>query len=92
MGHTVIHTPAWDGWAHRIFKETRINGADRHTQVVNSFLEPGFIAISHNTTNTRPTTATGTQEDNELGPRAAGAVLALTAGGLTYPLTRMVQQ
>ena len=60
------------------FTETPVNGADRHAQVVNSFLEQGVLAISHNTTTSRSTNATGTEEDNELGPRAAGVILALT--------------
>ena len=62
-----------------VFTETRISGIVLHTQVVNSFLEHGFLAISHNTTNTRPTNAIDTEKDKELGPRAACVILALTA-------------
>ena len=61
-----------------IFTETSIHSIYKHTMVVNTFLEYGILAISHNTTQIRKTEATA--EDEELvGPKAAGVILTLTA-------------
>ena len=69
-----------------VYTDTRIHGGDRHTQVSNLFRDYGFLAISHNTTTSRFTFPITTEEDNEVGPRAAGVILVVTAeyaGGWT---------
>ena len=70
----------------RVFTETRIHGNDRHTLVINTFLEHGFLALSHNTTQSRKPIQSNDEEDDLMGPKAAGVILVLVAefaGGWT---------
>ena len=62
-----------------VYTEIRIRGGDRHIEASNIFLEHGLFAISHNTTTSRLTTSTTAEEDNNLGPQAAGVILVVTA-------------
>ena len=69
-----------------VYTETIIHGGDRHTQVSDLIRDYEFFAIGDNTTSSRFFSPTSTEEDNELGPRAAGAILVVTAkyaGGWT---------
>ena len=61
-----------------IFMETRMQGNDTHTMVVNTILEYAILAISHNKTQTRKT-ETMAEEEELMDPKAAGVILTLVA-------------
>ena len=69
-----------------IFTATRIHGNDRRTMVVNTFLEHGFLALSHTPAQPRKALQPSAKEDDLMGLKADAVILALMAefgGGWT---------